>query len=110
MNITTSDANGVKIVEIEGKLDTNTCSEAEKHLTQLLDGGTKKVLLEFDKLEFISSAGLRVVLSTAKRLEADGGELRICSLNETMHEIFEISGFGMILNVHDSAAEALDGF
>jgi len=110
MNLTTRTSGDVTIVGFEGKLDTNTCTNAEGHLKKTLDDGSKKLLIDLTKLDFVSSAGLRVLLSMAKRLESDGGALRICGLNETVSEIFEISGFDTILSVFATNEDALTGF
>lgn len=110
MDIATQEIDGVTIVGFEGKLDTGTCPDAEVLLKKTLDDGAKKLLIDFDKLDFVSSAGLRVLLFTAKRLGSNGGELRICGLNETINEIFEISGFDTILNVFGTKQDALVGF
>ena len=110
MELTTQEANGVMVVGFEGKLDTNTCPDAEVLMKKTLDDGAKKILVDFSKLDFVSSAGLRVLLSTAKRLESSGGELRICGLNESVGEIFEISGFDTILSVFGTNEDALAEF
>ena len=70
----------------------------------------QKILVNFADLDYISSAGLRVLLTTAKRLGGSGGTLRICGLNETVSEVFEISGFSVILSVFPNETEALEGF
>ncbi len=98
------------VVGVEGNLDTNTAPDAQQHLDGLQDGGVQKILVNFTDLDYISSAGLRVLLATAKRISASGGSLRICGLNETVSEVFEISGFSVILNVFGSEADALEGF
>ena len=108
MKITNNQTDSGTIVSFEGKLDTNTCAEAQAHLDGLLNEGVKKVLVDFGKLDFVSSAGLRVLLATAKQHETSGGELRIFGLNETVGEIFEISGFSVILNVFESEQDALE--
>jgi len=110
MNITTRDANDVKIVAIEGELDLDSSSEAEKQLTRMREDGIKKMLLDLGKLEFISSAGLRVLLATAQELKVAGGDLRVCNLNETVKEVFDVSGFSTLLMVLDNEAKALSGF
>ena len=110
MKLTTQESGGVTIVEFEGKLDTNTCPDAEVLMKKTLDDGAKKILADFSKLDFVSSAGLRVLLFTAKHLESSGGELRICGLNETVSEIFEISGFDTILSVFGTTEDAMAGF
>ena len=110
MQISTETMDTVTIVRLEGNLDTNTSGDAQDHLNEAIDGGAGKIIVCFDKVDFVSSAGLRVLLATAKRLSNSGGALRICGLNETVSEVFEISGFSTILNVFPSEAEALSGF
>ena len=75
-----------------------------------MDGGEKKILVDFNLVDFVASSGLRVLLATAKRLKSEGGTLRICGLNESVAEVFEMSGFDTILNVFGSRDEALSGF
>ena len=110
MNITTRDVDEVKVVALEGELDLNASPEAEKQMNQLREDGVKKILIDLKKLEFISSAGLRVLLATTQEMKAAGGDLRVCSLNETVKEVFDISGFSTLLMVFDNEAKALAGF
>ncbi len=110
MKLTVGEAGEVKIVRIEGKLDTQNAPDAEARLTQLIDAGASKVVVNFERLAYISSAGLRILLAAAKQLRASGGELRVCSLSDLVGEVFDISGFDSILSVSKSEAEALDGF
>ena len=69
----------------------------------------RPMTLDFTKLDYISSAGLRVLLGAAKTLLASGGSLGIFGLNPSVLEVFEISGFSTILAVYPSEAEALAG-
>jgi anti-sigma B factor antagonist len=110
VNISTNEAGGVTVVHFEGNLDTNTAPEAQEHLDDLASQGVEKILVDFESLDYISSAGLRVLLATAKKLRGSGGNLRLCNLNETVAEVFEISGFSTIFAVFPSEAEALEGF
>jgi len=110
MNITQKDAGEVKIIDLKGNLDTNTSPDLEKQLSELMDGETKKILINLEKIDYISSAGLRVFLATAKQLKITSGELRLCNLNETVQEIFDMSGFSTILNVSKTESEALAGW
>ena len=110
MEIHTRDENAVKIVSFDGELDTNTSPEAEAYLNELRAGGTQKILLNFEKLDFISSAGLRVLLATAQELKGSGGGFRICCLNADVKEVFDISGFSTLLMVFENEVEGLVGF
>ena len=110
MDISSETKDNITVVRLEGNLDTNTSTDAQDYLNKAIDGGASKVIVCFDKVDFVSSAGLRVLLATAKKLGGGGGALRVCGLNETVTEIFEISGFSTILNVFPSETEALSGF
>jgi anti-anti-sigma factor len=110
MNITSKTVDSVTVVHLEGNLDTNTSVEAQENLNKLIDEGASKVLVNFEKVDFVSSAGLRILLATAKRLSGTGGNLRITNLNETVNEVFEISGFSTILSVFPTEEEGVKGF
>ena len=110
MQISVKTTNEVKVLAFEGKLDTQTSPDAHQRLTRLIEEGENRFLVNFEKLDYISSAGLRVLLAAAKQLKGIDGELRICSLNEVVREVFDISGFTTIFKVFGSESEALDGF
>ena len=110
MKIETRESQDIQIIAFEGNLDTNTSPEAESKINELIDAGKQKLLVNFEQLNFISSAGLRVLLATVKKLNASGGDLRICSLNATVQEVFDISGFVTILSVKSTEEEAISSF
>ena len=110
MQIAVKTANEVKVLAFEGSLDTQTSSDAQTQLNQLIEGGDKKILVNFEKLHYISSAGLRILLAAAKQLKTADGELRICDLNEVVKEVFDISGFSTIFKIFENETEALDSF
>ena len=107
MQITVRDEGDTKVVDLNGKLDTNTTPTAEGEINALLDAGASKLLINFEQLSYISSSGLRLLLATAKRLKGSGGDLKVCSLNEMATEVFEVSGFSAILNVFPNEQDAL---
>lgn len=109
MDITTRQQNDVTVVALTGSLDSKTSPQAQQALDGLLAAGGTKVVVDFTALDYISSAGLRVLLGTAKRLKGAGGALRLFGLNETIKEVFEISGFSSVLPVFGTEAEALGG-
>ncbi|MBQ2062865.1 MAG: STAS domain-containing protein [Oscillospiraceae bacterium] len=89
--------NGNAVFALEGRLDTTTAPELEKELQESLDGVTALVL-DFEKLDYISSAGLRVLLS-AQKIMMKAGEMKLVHVNETVMEIFEVTGFTDILTI-----------
>ena len=90
--------NGTELaVALEGRLDTVTAPELEKELKGSLDG-VSELTLDFAGLEYISSAGLRVLLS-AQKIMSCKGVMKIKNVNETIMEIFEVTGFSEILTI-----------
>lgn len=118
MDITTRTQNGVTLVAFAGSLDSNTSPKAQQALDRMLAAGAWKMVVDCTALDYISSAGLRVLLGTAKRLSGAGaggaggagGALRLFGLNETVREVFDISGFSKILGVFATEFDALKGF
>ena len=110
MGISVKTIKDVKVLGFEGSLDTQTSPTAEMQLTQMIEQGETKIVVNLEKLNYISSAGLRVLLAAAKKLRTTGGELRICSLSELVAEVLDISGFDMILPISATETDALEGF
>ncbi|UCD67850.1 MAG: STAS domain-containing protein [Betaproteobacteria bacterium] len=107
MQISTRDSYGITVVDMEGSLDTSTSGETGDELVRLVKAGNDKILLNLEKLDYVSSAGLRAILVAAKLLQNARGEMRICSPNDTVREVLEISGFHSLLRLHDTEADAL---
>ncbi len=109
MQVKISTKNDVLIIMFEGKLDTGTANYAESETNKYIKDH-KKVIMDLGSTSFVSSAGLRVFLATAKKLMAVGGALRICNANAVVKEVLEMSGFTTILEVKDDLDSALEGF
>lgn len=97
LNITKTIDNGTAAIALEGRLDTVTAPQLEAAIQESL-AGTSTLLLDFEKLEYISSAGLRVLLS-AQKIMSRQGEMKVLHVGETILEIFEVTGFADILTV-----------
>ena len=97
LNIIKSIENGKAAFALEGRLDTNTSPELEKELREALPGASA-LELDFEKLDYISSAGLRVLLSAQKAMNRQG-EMKVKNVNGTIMEIFEVTGFTDILTI-----------
>ena len=97
LNIIKKIENTSAVFALEGRLDTVTAPELEAALKEVLNGLTE-LTLDFEKLEYISSAGLRVLLSAQKTMTKQG-VMRVTHVNETIMEIFEVTGFIDILTI-----------
>ena len=110
MDISVRETGGVSVMDFTGNLDTNTSPTAESVVNQLLEGGSEKIIFNFMDLNYISSSGLRILLSTAKKMKTSGGKMMVCNLNDTVQEVFDISGFAAILDLASNEEEALAAF
>jgi anti-anti-sigma factor len=100
-------SDAARIVRPKGRLDSNTGPAFEVELVAIIDAGIERVLLDFSELIYISSAGLRVVLLAAKRMKASNRRFALCSLNAQIAEVFKISGFDAIIDIHPSPDSAM---
>ena len=107
MEIKIKEINEVTVVGIEGKLDTSTSPEAVAKIGNLLDDGQKKIILNLENLNYLSSSGLRVFLVLAKRLKSSGGIIKLCCPNDVVKDILDISGFDTIIDVRNTEEEAI---
>ncbi len=110
LQMTEEREDGVLVFALGGRLDSNTAKTLEDSLKQRLEEGTQAILLDMKALDYISSAGLRVVLLAAKRLRSSDGRFGLSSLNSDIRQVFEISGLLRILQVYeerDAAMKAL---
>lgn len=97
MNINTEINNGKLIINLEGRLDTNTAPQLEDTINQQIENITE-LLLNLKNLEYISSAGLRVILSAQKIMNKQG-KMKIINANDNVMEVFDMTGFLDILDV-----------
>ena len=97
MNITKTQNGNAVTIALEGRLDTTTAPQLEQALKSVLDDATE-LTLDFEKLDYISSAGLRVLLSAHKAMLKKGG-MKVTNVNEIVREVFDVTGFVDILTI-----------
>jgi anti-sigma B factor antagonist len=107
MQIDTRDVAGMTVVDMVGRLDTSTSGDAYDQMVAIAKSGASKVILNLDKVEYVSSAGLRVILTAAKLLKSSMGEMKICHANGVVKEVLESSGFDHIIDIYDEENEAI---
>ncbi len=97
----------ILILTVSEHLDTATSSIFESRLLGLVDRGERKIVVDCSTLEYVNSAGLKVFLLAAKRLEPLGGKLVLCALAPSVLMIFEMIGFTRIMKIVPTLDEAL---
>ncbi|QTH40313.1 STAS domain-containing protein [Cohnella sp. LGH] len=108
MIIVTTQREGAAIMSIEGRLDGQHAQTAESSFLALAGEGNTRFIFDFSAMQYISSAGLRVVLVAAKKVRSLQGRLICASMNDQVRDVFEMSGFLSILETADSTEEALE--
>jgi anti-anti-sigma factor len=96
-----------RILALSGRLDTDTSADVELTLQDLLAAGERNFLIDLTGIGYVSSAGLRVLLATAKQLEGGKGSLRLCGLNSSVRQVFDVAGFSKLFALFPDRAAAL---
>ncbi|MDD2707228.1 MAG: STAS domain-containing protein [Verrucomicrobiae bacterium] len=110
MDIQFTEKTPFTIVTISGRLDASCADEAIQSIDARIKQGSRKLIMNLSKLEYASSAGLRVFLLAAKKTQGLNGSVEFCGINDLIAEIFEINGFKDLFPFHSNEEEALKNF
>ena len=110
MDITEEKKNGVLIITIKGRLDAISSPTAEKHVFELINTGADKLVLDLAGVNYLSSAGMRMLLSTTKKLKSLPGKMVLSSVTPNVMDVLKMSGFDHVLDISTTVPEALKHF
>jgi anti-sigma B factor antagonist len=110
MEVDEKKENGVYILVLKGRLDSNTSDQFGEKLYSLIQAGENKLVLDLAGVDYISSAGLRVIIKSVKDLKRNDGKLCLCSMKDYIREVFDLSGIATILPIHPTLEESLRAF
>jgi anti-anti-sigma factor len=108
--LTSIQENGVTLIEIEGEVDAHTASDFDTALNSLLEQGNSRLIVDFSRLSFISSAGLRVLLNAQQKADKLGGGMRLFGLCGPVLQVFKLTSFDRIIPIVSDCREALEGW
>jgi anti-anti-sigma factor len=100
----------IAIIYVSGRLDATSAPELEGALNKTVNDGSRKLVVDFSGLEYLSSAGLRVLLSARKRLVPLGGELVLAGVRPFVREVFDMTGFSKIFSLYNTTDDAFGHF
>mgnify|MGYP001765895472 CR=1 FL=1 len=106
MNLSDSKMGKAAVVEVSGRMDASSSPVFEAHCDKLIAKGETVFILDFDELEYLSSAGLRSILTILKKVKPLGGKVVICGAKGTAKDIFDISGFSSMFPMKDTLEDA----
>ncbi|HWP36111.1 MAG TPA: STAS domain-containing protein [Gemmatimonadales bacterium] len=104
------DPRGVVVIGVDGQLIVGNRHELKQKVTEALDAGERKVLVDFTNTGYIDSSGLGALVSLSKKLRDAGGELRLAGLNEDLRTLFELTKLDTLFNIGDTTEQALASF
>ena len=107
MQVVRVEQNGAVILRVAGWLDATTSQELQREVTATLGAGHRRVVFDLTELDYLSSAGLRVVLGAAKELRTSRGALALYGANKVVARVFEVSGFTSIIPMLNTEEEAV---
>lgn len=107
MEITQDKQGNINIIKVKGRLDASTAGKLEETLATFFEVDRPRILVDCEVLDYISSAGLRVLLASAKEMQKKHGKICLSTLNPNVKQVFEISGFTSIFPIYENAKEAI---
>jgi len=107
LKITEDQNEQIKILHLEGRLDAASAPVLEKKLSELFEKPLKYLLIDFSKIDYLSSAGMRLLLSYSKKLKNLGGQLAFCSIGDEVMEVIKMAGFERILSIYPKEQDAI---
>lgn len=110
MQIDVRNVYDVLVVDMAGRLDSQTAGVSGDRMTEIVRGDHKKIVLNLQNLEYVSSAGLRIILRASKLLQGLGGEFRICNATGLVREVLDSAGFSSLLKTYDTEKDAVSSF
>lgn len=107
IGIKIEDKSNAKVVTIDGHLDASMASAVHEKLHDILEGDCTKLVFDLENLEYISSAGLRVLLYSAKKMQSKSGKTVLCSIPKSVQRVLEVSGLDTVFSIHSNIDEAV---
>ena len=110
MDISEKKIGDVNVISLSGRLDAYSANEVEKKLDSLVDAAQVRLVISLEKLEYISSSGLRVFLAALKKVKKQQGDIKLACLKPYIKEVFDIAGFSQLFNMFDTEEAAVNSF
>ena len=110
MNIETRELKHVSVVTVRGRVDSATAPDLEKALQDLLDSERSQIVLDLQDVDYMSSAGLRVLVAMQKAAKKNGGALRLAQLSARVKEVFDLAGLTPVFDIYPDVVEAVGSF
>ena len=109
-HITHRNADSYDVLELKGELDAHTASQLEDALKRLIDQNDHKIIVNFDDLDYIASAGLGVFMAYIEDVRELGGDIKLTNMNKKVYNVFDLLGFPTLYDILDDEQDAIKKF
>jgi anti-anti-sigma factor len=107
MDVKEEQVGGVTVLQVKGRLDSTTSPMLGERLTAVLEAAKARVLVDFSQLEYISSAGFRILLQAAKRADQNGAKLVLCGVSGKVRQLFDLGGFLDLFSISSTREDGI---
>lgn len=109
-NTSIKELDNVSVINLNGYLDAHTAPVLENDLTKLIDNNQFNIVVDFDELAYISSAGLGVFMAYIEKVRENNGDIKLAGMSEKVYNIFDLLGFPLLYEIYDTKDEAINKF
>lgn len=110
LSIETEDAQGISLMKVSGRVDSETAPDLDHALSKLLNAGVNKIILNLQGVDFLSSAGLRAMVKALKGAQSSGGDVRLASVSKPIEVVLRTVGMLQMFKMFGTNEEAAAGF
>jgi anti-sigma B factor antagonist len=105
-----TDKGDISVINLSGYLDAHTAPTLENNFTDLIDQSKFKIVVNFEQLAYISSAGLGVFMAYIEKIRDNSGDIKLTNMNDKVYNIFDLLGFPLLYEIYKTENEALNKF
>ena len=98
---------GISIINLQGRIDASNSNQIHEKIMDEIEKGINRIVINFQEVSYISSAGLRILVYTSKQLKRSEGHLSLCAMDRNIEKIFQISGLIELFDIHENLDKSL---
>ena len=110
MEMRSEEKGGLTFIRLQGRLDAATSAAIQEKIIALIDAGHHKLLIDFEHIDYLSSAGMRLLLAVAKKVKQVEGKIALFQIQPEVIEVMQMAGFDKVLNTYPTEQEAVSRF
>ncbi len=107
MKVNVREDGQIMVIELNGHVDASNAFQLEEKMEEIVSSGKHKIVVNFKTVDYISSAGLRVLLTAIKKVKSHQGDMVLCEMSDNIHKIFSLAGFTNIFTIMNNEMESM---